>query len=78
MRTLTPKQIVEAQEHNADMAANAAEAIIALIRHCIESDRPNEDHLLVLARDYKQQRDEEKVSRNMACIVRHAIDVKED
>ena len=55
-----------------------AEAICALIRHCIESDRPNEDHLLVLARDYKQQRDDEKASRNMACIVRHAIDVKED
>lgn len=78
MKTLTPKQIVEAQERNADMAAGYADAIIALIRNVAEGDRPNEDHLLNLARDYKKRRDEEKASRNMAHIVRHAISVKED
>ena len=78
MKTLTPEQIVESQERNADMAAGRADAILALIRHLTEDDRPNADHLLILAREYKQQRDEEAASRNVAHIVRHAVSVKED
>lgn len=78
MKTLTPKQIVETQLRNADMAASYADAIIAVIRNMAEGDRPDADRLLNLARDYKKRRDEEQVSRNTAHIVRHAISVTED
>ncbi len=75
MKTLTPKQIVETQLRNADMAASYADALLAVIRNVAEGDRPDADHLLALASDYKKRRDEERVSRNTAHIVRHAVSV---